>query len=234
MILSHSHRSFADPACPTRPDGRPVSIIEISDDFAERLFHDHADTMHRGNLHCIDHAIQNLPTDDPLLEIGSGGGLCTNLLVHFKQQNGKTNPLFTCDRWISADTGPRDQAKARDEYIRNIQRHSRADLPWTLELLSDEFFEAWDADEAARDVLERPIRLGGKFSFCLLNGSQNYEQSKRDFLNCAANLVRGGFIFFDNSADDLDWEVREVVKEVAAREDFELVMKNPNYLFRKL
>ena len=75
--------------------------------------------------------------------------------------------------------------------------------------------------------------LGGPISFCFIDGNHAYEYAKRDFEDADEFLERGGFILFDDSSDGSGWEVCEVVKEVAALDRYELVIKNPNYFFRK-
>jgi hypothetical protein len=235
----------ADPSWDSFQAARQKPAINISDEFVGWLCYANPGMLNRGNLYCFDLAIKNLPTDDPILEIGSFSGLSTNLITYYKKLNGRTNPLFTCDKWLfeggNGTLGLTDISHneyrefVKSNYLRNIQFFSRRDLPWTIELLSDEFFEAWMRREPVRDVLERPIKLGGKFSFCYIDGAHTYEQSKRDFENCDANLVRGGFILFDDSADGTPWEVCQLMKEIVdERADYELVTKNPNYLFRKV
>jgi hypothetical protein len=235
--------SAADPSWDSYQSARIKPLINISDNFVGWLCYANPGMLNRGNLHCFDHAIKHLPSDDPILEIGSFCGLSTNLLTYYKFLNCRKNRLITCDKWLverKYDTlGKTDiphneyREFIKETFIRNVKFFSRHDLPWTIEMLSDEFFAAWEKHRPARDVMDRPIQLGGRFSFCYIDGAHTYEQSKRDFENCDRHLVPGGFILFDDSADGTQWEVCDVVKEVAQRGDYELVMKNPNYLFRK-
>jgi hypothetical protein len=82
-------------------------------------------------------------------------------------------------------------------------------------------------------VLGRNVQLGGAISFCYIDGNHAYEYAKRDFENCHNFLEPGGFILFDDSADGSGWDVCNVVSEVQRSGRYELVIKNPNYLFRK-
>lgn len=102
-----------------------------------------------------------------------------------------------------------------------------------IELFSDEFFQAWRSSRAVQDIFGRPIALGGPISFCYIDGNHSYDFVKRDFENVDAFLERGGFILFDDSEDGSAWEVCRVVQEVRASGRYDLVIKNPNYLFRK-
>lgn len=198
-----------------------------------------------GNLYCFDYAIKNLPGDSPIIEIGSFSGLSTNLLTHFKRKHHKQNRLFTSDRWEferdetnpflgdSSITHETYRAFIRENYIRNVRMFSADDLPYTVEMFSDDFFAAWRAGEQHSDVFGRPVQMGGPISFCYIDGNHTYAFARRDFENADEFLEPGGFILFDDSQDDSEWEVRRVVAEVAAGGNYELVLKNPNYLFRK-
>ena len=79
-----------------------------------------------------------------------------------------------------------------------------------------------------------PVILGGKISFCYIDGNHTYDFVKRDFENTNCAMVRGGFILFDDSADSSDWEVNRLTREISAGSQYELISKNPNYLFRKI
>ena len=217
----------------------------ITDEYVEWLCFANAGMLNRGNLYCFDFAIRNLPSDAPILEIGSFCGLSTNLLTHYKEINGAKNRLITCDRWefegsenefIGRSPGVRHseyRAFVKETFIRNVGMFSRNDLPYTVEKFSDEFFDAWSREETVQDVFGRDLKLGGQISFCYIDGNHAYEFVKRDFQHCDEILEKGGFILFDDSADGSGWEVCRVIAELKARRDYEVVKRNPNYLFRK-
>jgi hypothetical protein len=202
--------------------------------------------MARGNVDCFDYAISHLPSHAPVVEIGSFCGLSTCMLVYLKERHSMRNALITCDRWsfegpeagsMLGDSQCISRADYREfvrgSYNRNIGMFCRSDLPYTLELFSDEFFAAWAVAERRRDILDREILLGGPISFAYIDGNHSYDFARRDFENTDRFLEPGGFILFDDSADGSDWEVCRVVKEVEAMETYELVAKTPNYFFRK-
>ncbi|HEX8118763.1 MAG TPA: class I SAM-dependent methyltransferase [Pyrinomonadaceae bacterium] len=223
----------------------PAPTIDITDEYVNWLSFANAGMLQRGNLYCFDHAVRNLPSGAPVVEIGSFCGLSTNLLGYYKRRHGRANRLYTCDRWEFE----RDPARpmlgdsdithsdyrhfVKETYLRNIRMFSRDDPPYTVELFSDEFFGAWRAGAETSDVLGRPVKLGGPISFCFIDGNHSYEFAKRDFEHADEFLERGGFLLFDDSADGSGWEVCEVVREVAASGRYELVIKNPNYFFRR-
>src|SRR5271165_4278397 len=107
-----------------------------------------------GNHYLFDHAIRHLPSAAPILEIGSFCGLSTNVISHLKRVHGVRNPLVTCDNWQFENVDGRPEIPnspllfseyktfVRDSYIRNIEMFSRDDLPFTIEMTSDEFFAA--------------------------------------------------------------------------------------------
>src|SRR5438874_1008170 len=59
-----------------------------------------AGMFHSGHRHLIDHAVRNLPTDDPVLEIGSFCGLSTNVIAHFLGKHARRNVLYATDPWV--------------------------------------------------------------------------------------------------------------------------------------
>lgn len=56
--------------------------------------------LNEGNIGLMDFAIQHLPAEGSMLEIGSYGGLSTNLMIYLKNKYRKFHPFFTCDAWI--------------------------------------------------------------------------------------------------------------------------------------
>jgi hypothetical protein len=58
-----------------------------------------AGMLNEGNIYCFEYAIKNLPSENPLIEIGSFCGLSTNLINYCLQKNNKSNKLFTADKW---------------------------------------------------------------------------------------------------------------------------------------
>jgi hypothetical protein len=236
-------KSFARLSRKIRHQLRPP--VDISDEYVRWVSLANAGMMDTGNLYCFDHAIRNLPNNAPIVEIGSFCGLSTNLLGYYKRRAGLSNPLFSCDKWEfegasesvlgenTAITHRQYRDFVKDTFLRNVKMFSGNDLPHTIESLSDEFFAAWRGARAVEDVFGRKVTLGGPIGFCYIDGNHTYEAAKRDFENCDEFLERGGFVLFDDSADGSDWEVCRVVAEVKQRDDYELIVKNPNYLFRK-
>jgi len=217
----------------------------ITDEYIEWLCFANAGMLNRGNLYCFDFAIRNLPSDAPMLEIGSFCGLSANAITHYKERHGVKNRFITCDKWefegsekelISESSIRHSEYKefVKETFIRNVRMFSRDDLPYTVEKFSDEFFESWNREDTVQDVFGRELKLGGTLSFCYIDGNHTYEFVKRDFQNCDAALEKGGFILFDDSADGSQWEVCQLMAEIKAGQDYEVVRRNPNYLFRKL
>ncbi len=214
----------------------------VADEFVQWLTFANAGMLHRGNPYCMEHAIRYLPSDDPVVEIGTFAGLSANVLTYFLRKHDKPNRLITCDGWVFEGAQPdatigqapirSDDYRTfvRDSFLRNARFFSRDRLPFTVEMMSGPFFEAWCSSRAVEDVFGRGVRLGGPISFAYIDGAHTRDAVRRDFAAVDAWLVRGGFILFDDSADGSSWEVCEVVAEVAASERYEVVLKNPNYL----
>lgn len=232
----HQHRH--DPVNPKPP-------LDKFDTFATWLVFANAGMLHRGNAYCFDYAVKHLPSDAPIVEIGSFCGLSTNLLTHFKRLHGKKNQLITCDRWLfeGARPGSRlgDSPLLHDDYRqfvmetyrRNVSFFSRGDVPSTVEMYSDEFFDNWRRHTETTDIFGRHAKLGGPISFCYIDGNHTYEFAKRDFENTHEFLEPGGFVLFDDSMDGSWWEVCKLVAEIKEMPEYELVIQNPNYMFVK-
>ena len=224
--------------------GSGIEFINLMDDYLAYLSFVNAGMLNKGNLLCFDYALRNLPSKNPIVEIGSFCGLSTNIIAYFKQKHGVENPLFNCDKWefegAIGNVGESMISHAdyrtfvRESFIRNVKMFSHGSLPHTVEVLSDEFFAIWGQGRFATDVFGRNNRLGGPISFCYIDGNHNYESARNDFLNTDRFLEPGGFVLFDDSADGSHWEVCRVIEEVKRLPKYKLIVKNPNYLFQKI
>ncbi len=217
--------------------------IHYKDDYLEILRRVNAGMLHHGNILCFDFAVRNLPSDNPIIEIGTFCGLSANVITYFKKIHSKKNILITTDKWSMSDRngsiGKSDitfldvRHHVKDNLVRNLSIFSRGDMPFVFENTSDNFFIHWNNNKTEYDIFNRKLALGGKISFAYIDGNHSYEFVKRDFQNCDKYLENGGFILFDDSADFTDWEVKRVVNEVKKNKNYSIVMKNPNYLFQK-
>jgi predicted O-methyltransferase YrrM len=224
--------------------GPTTGQIDIADEYVKWLCFANAGMLDRGNLYLMDYAINQLPSNAPIVEIGSFCGLSTNLLTHYKRKHKRTNRLVTCDKWdfegaTSQNVGEspvsfaRYKQLVRESFLRNTKVFSSGDLPYTVELLSKEFFIHWRRNETVEDVFDRTITLGGSLSFCYIDGDHSYEGVKQDFENCDEFLEPGGFILFDDAVLR-EFGVQRLMPEVQATGRYKLVARNPNYLFQKL
>lgn len=221
-------------------------VRTIDDEYLNWLRFANAGMLDSGNSYSFDFALQRLPSRAPMLEIGSFCGLSTNVLGYLKAKHGIPNRLYTCDRWVfernddslqlgaSGMTHEAYRDFVKETFQRNVRFFSGVELPWTIELFSDEFFDAWRRAEKATTVFGEPVTLGGPLSFCYIDGNHSYEYARRDFQNADQFLEKGGYILFDDSADGSGWEVCRVVDEVLKSKQYELALKNPNYLLKKL
>jgi hypothetical protein len=198
------------------------------------------------NVDAMEYALANMPPGKPILEIGSFCGLSTVVLSYLLEKQSRTTPMFTCDKWefegqyLGASLGDSPcvthdgyRNYVKETFLRSMQTFAPNSLPYTIECFSDEFFRRWFANEKTTDVFDRPVTLGGEISFCYIDGNHTYEFARRDFENTDRVLVAGGFVLFDDSADDSEWEVNQLTREIASGQDYELISRNPNYLFRK-
>lgn len=185
-----------------------------------------------------------MPDGGAVLEIGSWCGMSLNHLIHMIQQTGRSNAIFSVDEWHFEGTGasliPGSKIRfsdyrdlAIDTFRRNLSLFHPDRLPHHIVASSDKFFELWAQRAEVVDFFGRTTTLGGPISLAYIDGDHSYEQSLRDFENVDSFLVPGGFIIFDDSADDCEWESKRSAREAASRSDYELVAKAPNYCIAK-
>lgn len=215
-----------------------------------------AGMLHAGNIYAFDYAIRKMPAEGAVLEIGSFAGLSTNVIGWLMQKQGRqAQPFFSCDPWVYDgyyDLRRKDDAAymahfegcthvsradytrfIRESFVRNTLLFSRGFLPFTLPFTSDAFFEIWKSRTECTDVFDRNIQPGGPFSLVYVDGDHSYEQARRDVENALEYLLPGGFLLLDDSADFWNYGSVRLAKEMKRWAGLELVMKNPNYLFRK-
>lgn len=215
------------------------------DEFIRWLRYANAGMLDPGNSWSMDYAIRHLPSDHPLVEIGSFAGLSTNVICHLLRKHGRRNALFTCDNWDvtgqqktghiegSILTFPEYAGYVRAGFLRNVEFFSPANRPFTIESSSSEFFEKWGRGESVTDIFGRTARLGGSISFCYVDAIHSCEAVRREFDSIELYLDRGGFILFDDSSDSSPFGLNRLMREIAASGGYELVHQNPNYLFRR-
>ncbi len=214
-----------------------------------------AGMLHDGNIYAFDYVIRRLPERATILEIGSFAGLSTNVIAWLLRKHNKKASFFSCDPWVY--NGYHDQARKedaaymahfegcqhitredytefiRESFIKNTAFFSKEFRPHTLRMRSDAFFEAWKQKETATDVFGRTAALGGPLSFVYVDGDHSYEVARRDVEHSLEYLEPGGFLLLDDSADFWRYGSVQLAKEMRRWKGLELVMKNPNYLYRK-
>jgi hypothetical protein len=204
-----------------------------------------AGMLHTGHRYLIDLAVRELPSEDPVLEIGAFCGLSTNVITYFLETQERRNVLFSTDPWVFEGEGGAmlpDSAIAFEDYRalvreqseRNVRFWSARRLPHAYRLTSDDFFAAWRAGETLSDVFGREAQFGGPIAFCFVDGDHRHEQAERDFLHADEFLVDGGFVLFDDSDEFGAFpQVYDVVQKAIDRHGYELVAANPHHLLRK-
>lgn len=220
------------------------NIIDLTDEYISWLVLANAGMLNLGNLYCFDYAIRQIPGEAPMVEIGAFCGLSTNVITYYKKKYGCENKLITCDKWefegaekegtlgSSKITSADYREFVKKTFINNIMMFSKNDLPFPIEMISDDFFEAWRKGVVVEDIWGREIQLHGPISFCFIDGNHSYDFCRRDFTNCDQFLQSGGFILFDDSDGSFPG-VSQVVKEVESTGNYELIIRNPNCLFKK-
>jgi hypothetical protein len=215
------------------------------DEFIRWLRYANPGMLEPGNVWSMEYAIRHLPSRHPLVEIGSFAGLSTNVICHLLRKHGRDNAFFTCDNWDvtgrrsttpipGSDIAFPDYANyVKASCLRNLEFFSPGNRPHTIEASSTEFFEKWDQGERVTDVFGRGARLGGPISFCYVDALHSYEAVRGEFESVDRHLDSGGFVLFDDSSDSSPFGLKRLMPEIARSGRYELVHRNPNYLFRK-
>ncbi len=120
-----------------------------------------------------------------------------------------------------------------DTFRRNVAFFSKDAPPTAIRMTSDQFFQHWGDRSVATTLDDRQVELGGSISFAYIDGNHTYDYCRRDFENTDRYLDVGGLILFDDSADSDPFGLSRLMKEIRVLPRYELVLKNPNYLFRK-
>jgi hypothetical protein len=200
--------------------------------------------LHPGNIELFDYCFANLPSDAPVIEIGSFAGLSLNTIIHLLKRQGRSNPVFSVDDWNwknYTNDYPDDSPVSQEEFTRavietfrrSVSLFSRGNLPYHIVSNSDRFFAEWAAGNSNTDFFSREIVLGGPISFAYIDGDHSYEQSLKDFQNVDRHLEVGGFVVFDDSNESWPGSWR-TAREAAERNDYRLVDKRPNYCIQKI
>jgi hypothetical protein len=197
-----------------------------------------------GNLVAFDFAIDHMPGDGAVLEIGSFLGMSICAMSYMMWRHGRDNPLFSCDPWDFEGTAepiggffdasrPEYRAYCVEVFKRNIQLYAEHHLPYAVEEYSHRFLARWAAREEATDVLGRRVSLGGPLSFVYIDGAHTYEAASGDFRGVDPFVLPGGYVFFDDTGEAWGPEMARVVQEVQSHPHYELIARTPNYFFRK-
>ena len=208
--------------------------------------------LHDGNIPLMEFAIQNMPAQGSVLEIGSYGGLSTNLIIYLMQKHKRNNPMFNCDAWIYEGfddqinknilhiDGREDVLREdysiymKNAFINATKLLSLKNLPHSFHLKSDVFFSKWNKQETETDLFGNEIKLGGEISFAYIDGGHSYEVALNDFISVADNLVINGFILLDDSSSHLSFGSAQIVKNIKKDARFVTIASKPNYMFKKI
>lgn len=221
-------------------------VQQVESDFLDWMSLAVAGMLDPGHRYLIDLAVGGLPSEDPVVEIGSFCGLSTSVIGHFLHHHGRSNTLIATDPWVFEGEGSTTLSGSdipfedyrrfvREQFERNVRFWSEGRLPHAFDLSSDEFFAAWEDAIPRVDLFGRETMLGGAISFCFIDGDHSFEQARRDFLHVDRWLVSGGFVLFDDSDEFGRFpQVHAVVCEAIQAHGYELVAANPHHLLRKV
>ncbi|WP_299887530.1 class I SAM-dependent methyltransferase [uncultured Lacinutrix sp.] len=208
--------------------------------------------LHEGNIYLMDYAIENMPNDGIVFEIGSYAGLSTNVMLHLLNKYNKKHLFIGCDAWVYE--GINDYKGIIENHIDGKVDVSRIDYvayiknafinatnllhpnakPYTCHLTSDTFFKKWKNNNKFTDVFNRTFSIDQGISFSYIDGNHSYEQTKKDFENVDSKLKLNGFILIDDSAKHLNFGSSDFIKEIKKNTRYKIIDNNPNYLIQKI
>ncbi len=205
-----------------------------------------------GNIPLIETAIKNMPNIGNVVEIGSYGGLSTNLIIYLMQKHKRNNTMFNCDAWIYEGfddqidknilyiDGREDVLREdysnymKNAFINATKFLSSKNLPHSFHLKSDVFFSKWNKQETETDLFGFEIKLGGEISFAYIDGGHSYDVAWNDFKNVADNMLIGGYVLLDDSSSHLNFGSAQIVDIIKKDSRFIIIAQKPNYLFKKI
>lgn len=199
------------------------------------------------NIEIIDQCVASLPAG-AIVEIGSYCGLSMSIIAHSMRMHKKTNYFYSVDDWYYEGYHPGDVisgAFTTDEWRQHTEdmfklteKLAAKHVPHShIKKNSNDFFEYWTNNASLIDLHGNSTQLGGDIAFAYIDGDHSYEQSKRDFINVDKFLVPGGYVFFDDSTENVGFGCKITAKEVMNMPNYELVFQpadgNSNKCFRK-
>ncbi|MES2218078.1 MAG: class I SAM-dependent methyltransferase [Pseudomonadota bacterium] len=202
------------------------------------------------NIKMLDYCMRHIPAG-AVIEIGSFCGLSTGIISHTLRRYGKQNPFFSMDDWQFEgfiDTGSVSNVFTHNDwsaYTENLFKLSTALTTKGInhshiKVQSNEFFNLWSSANTVTDLAGRNVLLGGEIAFAYIDGDHSYAQAKQDFLNIDKFLAPGGYIFFDDSANNSKFGCHKVALEVKELPAYKHIYKRfiargntANYCFQK-
>lgn len=208
---------------------------DISDDYSRFVSSICVGFLHKGNLWSMNYAIRNMPKNTAVVEIGSYAGLSTAMIARYLKLNDRSAKIFTCDIWtFDFMDAPIKCGHHVKKMFMNNMKFLLGDLPFTMGIRSEDFFDAWDSKRYVRDVFGRLVRLGGEIGFAYIDGCHKYDIAIGDFYDVDLFLSPGGFILCDDTAEGCELYDTPFVRDILKTGRYELVIENPNALFRKI
>ncbi|MBX7241979.1 MAG: class I SAM-dependent methyltransferase [Bacteroidia bacterium] len=209
--------------------------------------------LKEGNIRLMNFAVKNMPAEGSVVEIGSYGGLSTNLIIYLMRKHKKSNSFFTCDAWVYEGfndhlqeisdvhiDGRTDILRTdysvylKNAFINSTTFLSPQNLPYSFHMFSDLFFDNWHNCRSESDIFGRKVELGGNICFAYIDGGHSYEVAWKDFNNIAIHIVKGGFILLDDSADGENFGSAHMMTNIKKDKRFKVIAKSPTYLIQKV
>jgi hypothetical protein len=207
--------------------------------------------LHDGNILQMNYAIQHMPKEGTVVEIGSYGGLSASVIVWLMHQHQCNTKFFTTDPWIYEsytaegqktnfiDGSKRVTKESYHHYMKSafmnaMQFLQPQQLPHSFEMTSQDFFELWNTSALREDIFGNSVQTGGSICFAYIDGDHSLEAATHDFEQVDKHLAPGGFILLDDSADHLPFGSARLMNRIKQDPRYRVVSALPNYLIQKI
>lgn len=205
--------------------------------------------LNDGNIPLMIYALENLPANSSILEIGLYGGLSTNVILHLSRRLNLQPQHFGCDPWMYENFNLSFDGKyidGRNDVTTNAYHlymmescktatqflNPDSNLPILIKSTSQEFANSWLKQETVTDIFLNNTKLGSKFGFIYIDGDHSYSTAKHDLEFAINSGLNGTHILMDDTSANSKFGCAQLMAELHNYPQLEVITKKPNYLLK--
>jgi hypothetical protein len=143
--------------------------------------------LHDGNILQMNYAVQHMPKEGAVVEIGSYGGLSAAVILWLLQKQQCNTKFFTTDPWLyesyTAEGQKTNFIDGSEHVTKECYHHymksafmnamhflQPQQLPHSFEMTSRDFFELWNTSALREDIFGNSVQTGGSICFAYIDG----------------------------------------------------------------